>query len=304
MPLRATVTCALLFSATLFASTAAPNFIKPYPGQKFYSDPVVRDFDEIWVPSGKVKQTHPSPEWKRLEGKVVEYTYDMPEGRSTLEVFKNYEDALTAAGFKKIFSCALKDCGENTGMVNGWNGAQKQWVTNEARYVLSRLERPSGNIWAAVYVNPIGLPLTKVIVVEEKPMQTGLVDVDAAAMKGGLEKDGHIAVYGITFDTGQATLKPESAKAFQEITQLLTQNAKFKIYVVGHTDDVGDTSKNVTLSNQRAAAVIKALTTTHKIDAKRLKAYGVGPYVPVASNRNEEGRSKNRRVELVEDTHP
>lgn len=186
-------------------------------------------------------------------------------------------------------------------MVDGWQGAQKQWVTNEARYLLAKLDRPSGNIWTAVYVNPIGLPLTKVIVVEEKPMEGGLVEIDAAAMKSGLEQDGHIAVYGITFDTGQATLKPDSAKAFEQIKQLLTENPKLKIYVVGHTDDVGDPSKNVTLSNQRAAAVLKELTTRHKIDARRLKSYGVGPYVPVASNRNEQGRSKNRRVELVED---
>jgi outer membrane protein OmpA-like peptidoglycan-associated protein len=94
---------------------------------------------------------------------------------------------------------------------------------------------------------------------------------------------------------------PGSAKAFEQIKKLLTENPKLKIYVVGHTDDVGDSSKNVTLSNQRAAAVMKELTTQHKVDAKRLKSYGVGPYVPVASNRNEQGRSKNRRVELVED---
>lgn len=301
MHARVVVVVAALLSAPLYAQQPAPSFIKPYPGQKYYSDPIVRDFDEIWVPAAKVKQSAPSPEWKKLEGKVVEYTYDMPEGRSTLEVFKNYEQALTAAGFKKVFACALKECGENTGMVDGWQGAQKQWVTNEARYLLAKLDRPSGNIWTAVYVNPIGLPLTKVIVVEEKPMEGGLVEIDAAAMKSGLEQDGHIAVYGITFDTGQATLKPDSAKAFEQIKQLLTENPKLKIYVVGHTDDVGDPSKNVTLSNQRAAAVLKELTTRHKIDARRLKSYGVGPYVPVASNRNEQGRSKNRRVELVED---
>ncbi len=73
-----------------------------------------------------------------------------------------------------------------------------------------------------------------------------------------------------------------------------------KINVVGHTDNVGGIDSNTRLSQVRAAAVVKALTSQYGIDSKRLEAYGVGPLAPVAPNKNEEGRSKSRRVELVE----
>ena len=71
------------------------------------------------------------------------------------------------------------------------------------------------------------------------------------------------------------------------------------VWVVGHTDYSGTAEANVTLANARAAAVVKALSQKYGIDGKRLAAYGVGPYAPVASNLSEEGRAKNRRVELV-----
>lgn len=167
--------------------------------------------------------------------------------------------------------------------------------------MLAKLARPEGSVWVAVYVDPIGLPLTKVIVVEEKAMETGLVTVDAAALNKGIEDFGYIAIYGIEFDTGKATLKPSSAPAFAEVKKLLTDSPKLKLYVVGHTDDVGKESDNLTLSTARAQAVVKELVTTPKIAADRLKAFGSGPYVPVASNRSEQGRAKNRRVVLVED---
>ena len=309
MSTRLAVIAVLAVSTAAFAAErTAPSFIKPYPGQNFYGDPISRDFNEVYVPVAKTKDEPPSGAgWKKLEGKVLQIHFDMPEGRSTLEVFKNYEQALKAAGFDTVFTCAGKECGETAGASSvgvppvNWEGAQTQWVTNEARYTLTRLARPEGTVWAAVYITTIGLPLTKVIVVEEKAMDTGMVTVDAGALKKGLEEFGYIAVYGIEFDTGKATLKPSSAKAMEEVKKLLTESPKLKLYVVGHTDDVGTESKNLTLSSDRAAAVVKELTGKYKVDKSRLKSYGVGPYVPIASNKNDQGRAKNRRVVLVED---
>ncbi len=97
-------------------------------------------------------------------------------------------------------------------------------------------------------------------------------------------------------------MKPSSSAALEEVKKLLEQNPGLKLYVVGHTDDVGQESGNLALSNARAAAVVKELTgPKYKVPNGRLKSYGVGPYVAVSSNRNEAGRAKNRRVELVED---
>jgi outer membrane protein OmpA-like peptidoglycan-associated protein len=131
-------------------------------------------------------------------------------------------------------------------------------------------------------------------------MEGGLVTVNADALKGDIGKTGHVAIYGIFFDTGSAAVKPESAPALQEIGKLLQQDPKLKLYIVGHTDNVGEIQMNMSLSRGRADAVLKALTATYGVAPDRLQAFGDGPFAPVASNRDEAGRAKNRRVELVE----
>ena len=124
--------------------------------------------------------------------------------------------------------------------------------------------------------------------------------VNAAALQGDIGKTGHVAVYGIYFDTAKADVKSESAPALLEIGKLLQQDPKLKLYIVGHTDSVGEFQMNMDLSRRRADAVLKALTTTYGVAPDRLQAYGNGSLAPVASNRDEAGRAKNRRVELVE----
>jgi outer membrane protein OmpA-like peptidoglycan-associated protein len=106
-------------------------------------------------------------------------------------------------------------------------------------------------------------------------------------------------VPGIFFDFGKSDIKPESAPALQEIAKLLKAEADIKVWVVGHTDYIGSAETNAALSSARAAAVVKALVQDHGLDGKRLSSYGNGPYAPVATNATEEGRAKNRRVELV-----
>ena len=109
-----------------------------------------------------------------------------------------------------------------------------------------------------------------------------------------------MALYGIYFDTGNATLKPGSARVLNEVAQYLKANTRSKLYVVGHTDDAGDYNANLALSDQRAAAVVADLLTRSGVKAERLLAKGVGPLAPVASNNNDAGKQLNRRVELIE----
>lgn len=298
------IACLLSSSLALADEPKIPSFITPYPGQKLYgSVQKVTDFDEHYLIVAKTKgNPPPGAEFRKVEGKVTELTYEHPEGRSALEVFKNFEQGLKQAGFKTVFSCAAKDCGDTVAPMPTWDGAITQWVAVDPnRYLVAKLDRPEGNVWVAVYINLIGNSLNAVHIVEEKAMDTGMIKVDAAALKKGLEDNGYIAIYGIQFDTGKATLKPESAAAFEEVKKLLDGSPKLKLYVVGHTDDVGSESQNVALSNSRAAAVVQELTTKYKIAKDRLKSAGVGPYAPLASNRSDEGRAKNRRVVLVED---
>jgi len=80
----------------------------------------------------------------------------------------------------------------------------------------------------------------------------------------------------------------------------MSQNPSLKLHVVGHTDNVGDMATNMKLSQARAAAVVAALTSKHGVAPNRLGAFGAGPYTPVASNATDEGKAKNRRVELVQ----
>lgn len=126
------------------------------------------------------------------------------------------------------------------------------------------------------------------------------VVADARSLMSDIQMRGSASVYGIYFDFDKADIKPESEFAIRELAKLLSDNRALKLYVVGHTDNVGGIDYNIKLSKARADAVMKELVTKHKISADRLKAYGVGSLAPVASNKTDEGRAKNRRVELVE----
>ena len=137
-------------------------------------------------------------------------------------------------------------------------------------------------------------------IVQKGEMAQDIV-ADAAALSSGLQATGHVAVYGIYFDTNKSEVKPESKPALDEIAKLLQQDPGLKLKVVGHTDMTGAMDANMKLSQARAEAVVQALVTQHGIAVSRLKGYGVGPLAPVATNANEEGRAKNRRVELVKE---
>jgi OmpA-OmpF porin, OOP family len=138
------------------------------------------------------------------------------------------------------------------------------------------------------------------LTIVEKEVMKQEVEANAEAMGNDINSTGHVSIYGIYFDTGKAEIKPESDEALGEIAKLLKDDAGLKVNVVGHTDNVGGIDSNMALSKARADAVVKALTSKHGIDAKRLRAYGVGSLAPVASNKTEDGKAKNRRVELVE----
>jgi len=151
-------------------------------------------------------------------------------------------------------------------------------------------------IWVALDVSG---PYQKIFVLRPKPMEMDKVTVDAAALKNTLDAEGHVAVYGILFDTNKAGLKPGSAAALAEIAKLLKASPALSIYVVGHTDGVGGLDANLDLSRRRAEAVVKELVDKYDVAAARLSPQGVGPLVPLASNGAEAGRAKNRRVDLV-----
>lgn len=142
--------------------------------------------------------------------------------------------------------------------------------------------------------------LARLDVCEVKPMQQKMVTVDATEMDKQIAANGKVALYGIYFDFNKADVKPQSDQALTEIAKLLQTRAGLKVLVVGHTDAVGSFESNCTLSQRRADAIVAALSTKHGLDNKRLFPVGVSFASPIATNTTDEGRAKNRRVELVE----
>lgn len=110
--------------------------------------------------------------------------------------------------------------------------------------------------------------------------------------------DGKFITYGITFDVGKSTIKPESMGEINRIVTLMTENPELKFSVEGHTDNTGNATKNQTLSEARSKAIVDKLVELG-ISADRLTAVGKGQNSPIADNNTEEGRAKNRRVEFV-----
>ena len=132
-------------------------------------------------------------------------------------------------------------------------------------------------------------------IVTEKALEQ---EITASDLSEQLAKSGHVAVYGIHFDTAKSTIQTDSESVLQQIAQLMKQEPALKLRVEGHTDNQGASAANQTLSDKRAQAVV-AWLTSHGVAASRLTAKGFGASKPVADNGSEDGRAKNRRVELV-----
>jgi outer membrane protein OmpA-like peptidoglycan-associated protein len=252
---------------------------------------------------------------KSVEGKVTRIVYLGPKGRSTLEIYRNYEVSLKRAGFQVLWSCSEDGCGANVYQFLYSRERQVEGAPEYAfgfpknqRYLCAQLSRREGDVYVSLYVavNDFDIPawlyqrVTVLLeIVEAKPLEAQLVKVDASAMAKAIASAGRVAIYGIYFDSGKADLKPESQPTLAEIAKLLKQDPRLTLYVVGHTDGVGGFEYNMDLSRRRAEAVVQALFSGYGVDPKRLKPFGLGPLAPVASNETEEGRAKNRRVELV-----
>ena len=308
----------LLISQVSFAEDVAGSSDHPmvsrYGGSSI-NDYDYREFDEYEILLGKVVSAPGEPDNSRaessenLEGKVTKISYYLPEDRSTLEVFRNYEDALKAAGFEILFTCSNKECGGrkfNHKVIEYKHGFGDNYY--DQRFLAAKLPRDEGDIYVSLYIvknTTGGGPdrnhiYTQVDVIEVAPMQEAMVTVDADSMAEEIFETGSISIYGILFDFDKADIKPESAATIEEIATLLNNNPDLKLFIVGHTDNKGSLDYNMNLSQKRAGAVVDVLITEHGIETSRLTPKGLGFLAPVDSNKSEEGRAKNRRVELVE----
>ncbi len=279
----------LLFS---LSETSAQNegvpFIKAFEGS-YIEGQEVKEFDEQQLVLGKV-QNDGSVKTVKLEGKVTRLDYRDPDNRTSLERIRNYEDAFKQAGYEIKFICSKEECGPEIQI-------ESIGFYPPERYLTAFQKREEGNIWIGVFVAEG--PWTKIRIVEEKPMETGMVKITAELLKTNILKDGHMPVYGIYFETGKYEIKPESAETLKEIASFLKNNSSLQVYVVGHTDNAGKLNDNMELSQKRAEAVVNRLITEYKVSSSSIQAHGVGPLVPVATNDTDKGKGFNRRVEIV-----
>jgi OmpA-OmpF porin, OOP family len=237
------------------------------PGGYWIHGCTQKQFDAYAFPTAKGKKT-------QVEGKLWTIRY-YPQAKaetkpSEIQILRNFENAVRNQGGKLVYS----DKGRDTFML--MKDGKEIWV----------------DLWAE-FTGKYGFTI-----VQKEAMAQDIV-ANAAVFATDIKTTGHVAIYGILFDTGKSTIKPESAQAIGEIAKLLKADPGLKLGVVGHTDNVGGVDSNIKLSHSRADAVLQALVREHGIASSRLRAYGCGLFAPVASNDNEDGRAKNRRVELV-----
>jgi OOP family OmpA-OmpF porin len=231
-----------------------------------------KEFDAVSMQNKLIDTANNQVPKQDLEGQLESLVYICPARLSILQIQRNFENALKAAGFTIVFS----------------GKEENDWPTVTARKAAQWI-----NIRSRPWDNFTGYDQTALKVEAMKQD----VAADAAAMAAEIANTGSVAVYGINFDTGKATLQAGSDQVLGEIVKLLQDHADWRFEVQGHTDNVGAKGANLALSDQRAKAVV-AWLTQNGIPAGRLVPKGYGDARPVGENTTDEGRAKNRRVEL------
>lgn len=287
------LTMPILAQGTDARGSADHPLLSRYPGSRIQTYSQV-EFDQYSLALG-IENNAPS-DIQQIEGKVTKIGYVNPAGRSAFEIYRNYEDVLESAGFETLWSCAADACGRAANW-NALNGLSASGGPRDVRYLTVRGNVDDLTVTIAMAVNNTG---TTMHIVESAAMESGLVTASAAELAEGIDRDGHISVYNIYFDTGKADVKAGSAPALDEVARLLVDKPELDLMVVGHTDSTGGLDMNIRLSADRAASVVEVLTRDYGIAVERLSAHGAGPLAPVASNRSDDGKARNRRVDLVE----
>ncbi|EGJ48432.1 OmpA/MotB domain protein [Desulfocurvibacter africanus subsp. africanus str. Walvis Bay] len=268
------VLCIVLFSAKAFANddldgSKDHSLFSRMPG--FYIMDYTAGFDSVDFPVPGPNEDEPGV--RTVEGEVTRITYELKEGArlvAPLQILRNYENALKKLG------------GEVFYRYDKFTMAGKAPKDGRTVYLLIDV-RNDGQTYELT-----------ALVVSDMAQEVALGSLE---MYEKLEQDGRLALY-INFDTGKSTIKPESRTIVDEIAKMMQENAGLKIKVEGHTDNQGGAESNQKLSEARAKAVVEAILAKG-ISASRLKPAGHGQTKPIADNKNEEGRAKNRRVELV-----
>jgi outer membrane protein OmpA-like peptidoglycan-associated protein len=235
-----------------------------------------KDFDGHDFFTGKYNESSEAIN-ERVEGKYFEIAYydqkfdETSSGTSALQIFRNYENALKKVGAKFIVN---------------------EFDPSGSSRLVAVMKKDNMETWFDL--NDCIDGRYGFVIVQKQLMEQV---IQANEMLEALNKDGFIAL-DILFDTGKSTIKQESQPIVDQIYNLLKDNPSLNVSIEGHTDNIGNAADNKKLSDARAKAVMDALVAKG-IAKNRLSSVGWGQEKPVADNRNEAGRAKNRRVEIV-----
>jgi len=298
------ITLSLFATPKAFAQGRDVAGAKDFPGiGRFGGSAItgyqVKDFDAARLQAAPFQDGKPA-DARRLEGRITRIAYRTNPGPSILEVARNFETQLGKAGFEKLLACDTDACGgiPFTEAVDTLPVPQ-MWVDGfNYHYFAGRRADGGRETYASVLVSENNKDITAQLIVAE----LGTIEdkmVNAAQMAKGLGETGHIALYGIYFDTDKAVLKPESRPTLEQIGKLLGSQPQLNVFIVGHTDNQGAYDYNLDLSRRRAEAIAAELVKSYRIAQPRLRTAGLGFLAPVGSNATEAGRALNRRVELV-----
>jgi OOP family OmpA-OmpF porin len=302
------------------SGSADPADMKRYEGSVIIGFHAPK-FDDFLLPLGPPTEISPPAYAKsqHVEGMIGRYTYVAPAGRGPAELFGNYRKEFQRLDLQTLYEKNASDrgwFGPTLQPVADADGIKQILAYNEAEErVLVAKSKAASPTYYYLFVTSykdglipeqlrgqvsVGSTLAELIVVAPQAMEHKMAFLSADDMSNALAASGRIALYGIYFETDKDAVRPDSQPALQEIAKLVASRPQLRLHVVGHTDNQGTADHNLDLSRRRAANVVQELTTHYAVPGSRLDSFGAGWYAPVASNGADEGRSKNRRVELVQ----
>jgi len=312
---------ALMISSNLFAHEPRKTDVKgssDYPGISRYKGAIIQEYNiinygEFYFGLGEpIRKDFGGrgqffEKYIAVKGKIMNNQYLIPITEGVLQVYENYKNALTIAGYNILYiehnknSCFWReDYGTFAKFPDESYGVD---CDKDYYYIAAKGVKDSIDVYVGLYIGTGGnwgqsFVVVNQSVVEAVPLELGLVKADNISQN--IEFSGHSTFYDIHFASGSFQIEAKSDNQMKQIADYLNTHKDKKFFIVGHTDNVGDFTLNMTLSENRAKAVMNDLITKYGVNKEQLKAYGDANLSPITSNSSDKGKERNRRVEIVE----